>query len=199
MTFYPNNVLIYSQGALPSKFDSHSAFLSNLTPADSDWPRHDLWPIIALHFSQVFFLPNLVALGYSWAIRPLIDLSWPLHDLWTQHYTTLRPGVLPTKFGSHRAFLNNLIHDWPSWPLHDLWPKQCITLWSGVLPNKYGGLRTFLRQLNLWITFDLWWSRFENMLSKLDISKHDETHSRTSYTHPYLHPHQPTDLYIIVV
>ena len=71
-------------------------------------------------------------------------------------------------------------------------PVIGTTLRSGVLPTKYGGHRTFLKQLDHWMTLDLWWGRFKNMLSnlvgpsptpmpniQLDTSKHDETHSRT--------------------
>ena len=105
----------------------------------------------------------------------------------------LLSGVLPTKFGSHKAFLSSMTFDpinalcfgqafflpnlvaiehlkaiWPlvnpGWPLHDLWPQQCITLWSGA-PPKFGSPRAFLRQLDRWITFDLWWGHFEKLLS----------------------------------
>ena len=60
--------------------------------------------------------------------------------------------------------------------------------WSWVLPTKFDGHRAFLKQLDLWMTFDLWLGCFENMLSNsdpythimfhLDTSKHDETHTR---------------------
>ena len=65
---------------------------------------------------------------------------------------------------------------------------------------------TFLKQLDLWMTFDLWSGRFENMLSnlvgpspyplakfQLHTCKHDEMHSRT-YIHTHTHtptPHTP--------
>ena len=53
--------------------------------------------------------------------------------------------VLPTKFGSHRAFLS--LYD-PWLTPHDLWPQQCFTLLSGVLSSKLGGHKTFLKQLD---------------------------------------------------
>ena len=55
----------------------------------------------------------------------------------------------------------------PGWPMHDLWPQQCITPWLGLLPIKFGSHWVFLRQLDLWMTFDLWWGHFQNMLLSL--------------------------------
>ena len=77
---------------------------------------------------DLFFLLNLIATVHFWAIWPLVDSCWALHDCW---------------------------------------PHQCITLQSGVLPTKFGGHRAFLRQFDLWMTFDLWYSPFKNMLSNL--------------------------------
>ena len=37
-----------------------------------------------------------------------VDPGWFLYDLWPQQYITLLPGVLPTKFDVHRAFLKQL-------------------------------------------------------------------------------------------
>ena len=155
-----------------------------------------------MYFGQRFFLQNLVAIGHFWAIWPLVDPRWPLLDRWPQQYITLWPGVLSTKSGGHRAFLSNLTS---GWPLHDFQPQQCITLWSGVLSTKFGCRMAFLRQIDLRMTFDLWWGCFENMLSnlgaipyphakfQLDSLKHDKTHSLT-YTHtpptPPTHTHQ---------
>ena len=68
----------------------------------------------------------------------------------------------------------------PAWPL----TQQCTTLWSGLLPTKFGSHRVFPRQLDLWMTFDLWWGHFENMpipnphaKYQPHTSKHGETHS----------------------
>ena len=55
----------------------------------------------------------------------------------------------------------------PRWPLHDFWPQQCTTLWSEVLFTKFGSHRAFLRQIDPWMTFDLWWGRFESMPTNL--------------------------------
>ena len=106
---------------LPTKFGSHRAFLRNMILG---WPRLTPgWPLTpALHFSQGFFLPNLVAIGHSWAICPLVDPGCPLYDLWPQHCTSLWSGVLPTKFGSHWAFLKQL------------------DLWSGHFENMLSNL-----------------------------------------------------------
>ena len=57
------------------------------------WPQFNpcmtFEPINALPFGQGFFLPNLVAVGHSGAIWPLVDPGWPLHDIWPHHCTTL--------------------------------------------------------------------------------------------------------------
>ena len=103
------------------------------------WPsgiprQFDLWLILAdpcmtfdptnaIHSGQGFFPPNLVAIGHSWTIWPLVDPGWPLHDLRPQQCITLWSGVLPTKFGNHRAFLRQI----------DLW--MTFDLCSGHLEN----------------------------------------------------------------
>ena len=97
-------------------------FLRYLT---SGWPRLD--PCMPfdlsneLHVDQGFFLPNLVTIRHFQAIWPLVDPSWPQHDLWPQHCISLWSGVLPTKFGSHKALLSKLTPTWPqltpTWPL----------------------------------------------------------------------------------
>ena len=93
MTFNPINVLHCSQGfSLPNLVVmGHSqAFWPMVDPG---LPLHILWPhqcIILLSRvlptkssshslgQQGFFLPNLIALGHSWAIWPLLDPGWPL-------------------------------------------------------------------------------------------------------------------------
>ena len=126
-------------------------------------------PSNVLHFGQGFFLSYLVARGHFYAIWPLVDPGWSLHVLWPQQCIILWSGVVPTKFGSHNSFLSNLTSGsgWPHWLLHDLWPQQCILLWWGIVPTKFGSHRAFLRQLDLWMTFDLWWGHCKNMLSNL--------------------------------
>ena len=103
----------------------HRALLSKLTLLDLSWPLHDLWP------------QQCITLGSG----------WPLHDLWPQQCISLCSGVLPTKFGGHRALLSKLTLLDLNWPLHDLWPQQCITLGSGILPTKFGGHGAFLSNL----------------------------------------------------
>ena len=103
----------------------------NLVAIEHSWA---IWPLletgdpcmtsnisIVLYFGQVFFLPNLVAMGYSCTIYPWLT---------------------------------------PSWPLYELWPKKCWTLQSGVFPTKFGGHKVFLKELDLWMTIDLWCDRF---------------------------------------
>ena len=77
-------------------------------------------PRNALHFGQGFFQPNLVAIGHFKAIWPLVDPEWPLHDLWPQQFIMLGSGVLPIKFGGHRALLSELTPNWPQ--LTPIWP-----------------------------------------------------------------------------
>ena len=95
----------------------------------------------------------------------------------------------------------------PWWPLHDLWPQQCTTLWPGVLFTKFGSHRAFLRQIDLWMTFDPRWGRFENMPTNLvgpsptpmstfssipqSMAKRIAGHT---YTHTHTHTHTPTCL-----
>ena len=45
--------------------------------------------------------------------------------------------------------------------------EACTILRSGV-PTKFGGHRAFLKQFDLWLTFDIWWGRFENVLLSLE-------------------------------
>ena len=106
----------------PQKFDAGATTGPWMTSA---WPST---PPMHYHSGQGFFPPKMVAIGYSWTIWPLVD---------------------------------------PRWPLHDLPPQQCITLRSGVLPTKFGSHRTFLRQIDLWMTFDLWSGRFEKLTTNL--------------------------------
>ena len=92
-------------------------------------------------------------------------------DLWltlADPFMTFKPSnvlhfgqPLSTKFAGHGAFLSNLTSSSPQ--LNPMWPltQQWATLWSEVLPNKFGTHRTFLRQLDLWMTFDLWWGHFK--------------------------------------
>ena len=136
-------------GILPTIFGSQRAFLSNLIPA-------------CPHFSQGTLLPNLVAIGHSWIIWPLVD------------------------------------------PCMTFDPRNAVQ--SGGPSTKFGGHWAFLKQLDLWMISDLWWGRFENMLSKPrtkfqhHTSNHDETHSRTYTTpHPYPHTNIHTDSIILVV
>ena len=183
-------------------------------------------PSNVLFLGQRFFLPNLIAIGHSWEIWHLVDVGWPLRP---HQCSTLRSGVLPIKFGNHRTFPCNLTrcwprltpawhlnkalhyssfigHSWAIWPLLTLvdpcmTPEMHYSLVRDSFYTKFVGNRAFLKQLDLWMTFDLWWGRFENMLlnlvgpsptpmpSSAPSSKHDETHSRT-HLHTYLHTHR---------
>ena len=90
------------------------------------WPRlTHAWPLTPwMKFSSVkgsSYIPNVVAIGHSWAIWPLVDHPWRLT---------------------------------PAWPL---------TPEMQVLPTKFGGHRSFLKELDLWVTSNLWSGRFEKL------------------------------------
>ena len=76
----------------------------------------------ALRFGWGFFLLNLVAIeGIAKQVDPYMtsDSSNALH---------FGRGVLPTKFGGHRAYLSILTPGWPwltpSWPLTPAMPQK---------------------------------------------------------------------------
>ena len=119
---------------LPTKFGGQ--FDLWLTLAD---PCMTFDPSNALRSGQGFFLPNLVAIGHCWASWPLLDPSRPLHDLQPQQCITLWSGVLPTKFGDHRALLSKLT---PTWP-------QLTPAWPLTPAMHYGLVRDFSHQI--------WW------------------------------------------
>ena len=105
------------------------------------------------HITRTYPRPNITK-ALAKLLRNLTS-GCPLHDLWLQQCITLWSEALPTKFGSHRAFLSNLTSDWPcltpAWPL----PQLCITLWSVVLPTKFGIYRAFLSNVTSgwpWLT-----------------------------------------------
>ena len=194
----------FSVQILESKINiSTSSILQHLLhhQFDPHLPDMTFHPSIALHFDQGFILSNLVAIGHSWAIWLLVDLSWPLYDLWTQHCTSLWSGVHSTKFGCHRAFLNSFTPSWPQLTLNDLWPQKYITLQSGVLPTNFDSHRVFLKQLELWMTFALRWDRFmgpsPTLMSSFSSTpqstmKHIAVHT---HTHTPTHPHIQTSFY----
>ena len=127
-----------------------------LTPAD---PCMICDPSNELHFDQGFFLPNLVAIPHL-AIRPLIDPGWLLHDLWPQQSITLWSGILPTKFGGHRALLSKLTPTWPQLtPIPHSTPAMHYSM-VRVLPTKFGGHRVLPSKLtpddSSWPLHDLW-------------------------------------------
>ena len=160
---------------------------------------HKLIRHVQLFILRMYTLRRLEHLLHNlrWSISKQLDLLLTPSDPMTFY-----PNIA-LHFGQE-FFLPNLVaieHSWaiwpladPGWPLHKLWPQQCITLRAGVLTNKFCGHKAFLKQLDLWMTFDLWRGRFENMLSNLvglsstpmpsfsSITPYDETHSRT-YIH----------------
>ena len=176
-----------------------------LTPI---WPHMTFDHSIALHFGQGFALPNLEAIGHSWVIWSLVDkvdLDWPRYDHWPQHCTTLRSGVLPTKFSRYRDSLPIWPLIDPGWPLHDLWSQQCITLQSGVVPTKFGGHRTFRKQLDLWMTLNFGASKICSQTSwgrpllPFQVSAPYLKARRNTYLHCNILSYLHTDLDILIV
>ena len=91
-----------------------------------------------MHFTLVsgssdLWCPQII-LGKLTSVWPQMTPEWPF----PHHYIMLWSGVLPTKFGSHRAFLSNLTFGGPqmtpAWPLT---PAMCDTLVKGTFfqPN----------------------------------------------------------------
>ena len=125
-------------------------------------------PSIPALIRQGIVLPNLVAIGHSWAIYfpclTLADTCMTFDPSIALHFGQMF--ILPTLVA-----IGHFWTIWPqvdsAWPLFDLRPQQCITFWSWVLSTKIGGHRTFLKQLDLWMTFDLWSGHFENILSNI--------------------------------
>ena len=163
----------------------------------------------ALHFSQGFFLPHLVAIGHFWVIWPLFDPAWPLHDLWSHECTTLWSRVLPTKFGCHRAFLSNLTSGW----------RRLTSAWHLTPAMHYTSVRAFSNQIQwpediskaTWPLGDLWplvgslpyalkprgpilypKSSFSPILRSM-TDRQTLTHT---YPHPPLHTHTHTHRFI---
>ena len=95
--------------------------------------KHNTWqyalnPSNALHSGQEFFLSNLVDIGHYLAIWPLVDPGLPQRDFWPQQCITLWSGVLPTKFGSHKAFLRQF----------DLWMTFDLGVASKICSKTLG-------------------------------------------------------------
>ena len=138
------------------------------------WPRgipkqFDLWLTLGDH-SMTVDLRNAFTLwsavlptkfGSHRAFLSNLTFGWiqvTLLDLWLHQCAMLYSGLLPTKSCGHMAFLSNLTSGWPrlthAWPLT---PSNALHSDQGVLPTKFGGRRAFLRQIDLWMTFNLWW------------------------------------------
>ena len=164
MAFDHSIGLHFSQGLVLPNLVAIGHYWAIWPLVDLDWPLYDLLPP---HSTSLWsgVLPS--KFGSHRTFLSNMTPGLPLHDLWPQLCTSLWSGVLPTNFGSHRAFLNNLTPVWPRLTLHDLWPQQCTTLQSGDLPTKCGNHRVFIKQLDIWMTIELWWGRFEIMLSNL--------------------------------
>ena len=145
---------------LPAKFGGHRAFVIKLTPT---WPQlTPSWPLTpAMHYAlvrgsshQVWWPqgianqidPYLIPVDPYMTFDPSIALCSG-QDPCPEHCIMLWTGVLPTKFGGHRALLSKLTPTWPQ--LTPTWP---LTLASDydlvrVLSTKFGGHRALLIKL----------------------------------------------------
>ena len=100
-----------------------------MTPADPNWPHMTFDPSNISPSGHGSFLPNLVAIGHSFVIWPLLTPFDPCMTFDPSNALLFSQGF----------FLPNLLaigHSWaiwpvvdPGWPLYDIWPQQCITLW----------------------------------------------------------------------
>ena len=115
--------------------------------------------------------------------------------------------AIPLMSPSYRmAFLSNSTSGWPQ--LTSAWHLTQGMHYISVAGSSYqirGGYEPFPKQVDLWMTFDLWWGHLENMLlgsgahplylhAKFQprASKHEETHSWTHTRTPtHTTPHTP--------
>ena len=119
---WPQQCTMLWSWILPTKFGGHRALLSKLTP---DWPQLTLsWPLTpAMHYTLVRDSSHQIwwPQGISKQFDPWLTLDDPCMIFGPQRCITLWSGVLPIKFGGHRALLSRLTPTWPqltpSWPL----------------------------------------------------------------------------------
>ena len=96
-------------------------FKAILPLVEPSWPCKTFDP--SMHYTLVWgpFYQFWRLQGIFKEFDPQVDPGWPVHDLWPQQCITLWSGILPTKFGGHRAFLSNVTPGWPritpAWPL----------------------------------------------------------------------------------
>ena len=131
----------------------------------------------------------LVTLGHVKANFPLADPSWPCM-IFNPVNALLRPRVLSTKFGSHRAFLSNLTPNWPrltpTWPLTQ--GMHYTSAPEGFFPLNLVALATWLCQSSLtsgW-SFTFWWGRFEKLTTNLggSFTKDEKTFIFLAHSQP---------------
>ena len=111
--------------------------------------------IISLSFVRGFSqCAHLVAIEDSW---PPVDPGWLLDDFWPQQCITRWSGVLPTKFGGIR--LSEQFDPWltPVDPCMTFDPGITLLFGQGFFLLNLVKNRAFLNQLDLWMTFDVWW------------------------------------------
>ena len=78
---------------------SNAALVAFVGYRDPTWPLTPTMQYTMIRGSsyQIWYIPNLVAIGHFWAICSLVDPSYPLNDLWAHPRTTVQTRVLPTK------------------------------------------------------------------------------------------------------
>ena len=115
MNFDHSNVLLSGNGVLFTKFGCHRAlpeqYNSWLTLADTCMTFN---PSIALHFSQRFFLPNLVVIGLSWAIiDPWLTSVYPCMTFDPNNVLYFGQGFFPLNMVTIEQLLQNFTSGWP--------------------------------------------------------------------------------------
>ena len=129
---------------------------------DLGLPMHDRWPN---QYSTLQSGALPIKFGCHRALLNSLTLGSSVHEVWP-HQRTLWSRFFPYEIWLPWGFF------WAIWP--QLTPANpCMTFdpgihftLVGVLPTKFGGQRASLKQLDLWMTFDLWWGSFENMPTK---------------------------------
>ena len=72
--------------------------------------------------------------------------------------------------------------------LRNLWPQQfCITFWLWVTLTKYLSF-SISRQINVWITLDLWWGHLEKVTTNfaLVLINISSRHSNLNFAHHFV-------------
>ena len=135
-----------------------------------------IWPLVDPSDPFMNFDPSDVLLSGHGFFLPKCDIM----KFSFLHFSNFR-----TIFHSHSWAIWPLVD--PGWPLCDLQPCSNALNFSWVLPTKFGGHILFPRQLDLQMTFDLWWG----LLRKIDHKP------SFSLIHQSVKKHKPGQTYLL--